>query len=199
MLDSVLRKPKDRLLHPITLALAGRVSATGITLTGLVIGVLAAVLIAFDVRVAGLVLWLLNRLLDGVDGAVSRLDGTQSDFGGYLDLMCDVVVYAAVAISLAVGGGIETWIAAAIMLAAFYINITSWSLISAITEKRRAETTGGPTTVNIHRGLFEGTETIVVYSLLILLPGARFTLMLAASAAVFFSIGERIILARRVL
>ena len=199
MLDSVLRKPKDRLLHPITLALAGRVSATGITLTGLVIGVLAAVLIAFDVRVAGLVLWLLNRLLDGVDGAVSRLDGTQSDFGGYLDLMCDVVVYAAVAISLAVGGGIETWIAAAIMLAAFYINIPSWSLISAITEKRRAEATGGPTTVNIHRGLFEGTETIVVYSLLILLPGARFTLMLAASAAVFFSIGERIILARRVL
>ncbi len=199
MLDSVLRKPKDRLLHPITLALAGRVSATGITLTGLVIGVLAAVLIAFDIRVAGLVLWLLNRLLDGVDGAVSRLDGTQSDFGGYLDLMCDVVVYAAVAISLAVGGGIETWVAAAIMLAAFYINITSWSLISAITEKRRAEAAGGPTTVKIHRGLFEGTETIVVYSLLILLPGARFTLMLAASAAVFFSIGERILLARRVL
>ena len=199
MLDSVLRKPKDRVLHPITVALAGRVSATAITLTGLAIGVLAAVLIAFDIRVGGLVLWLLNRFLDGLDGAVSRLDGTQSDFGGYLDLMCDVVVYAGVAISLAVGGGVETWVAAAIMLSAFYINITSWSLISAITEKRRAEGSGGPTTVKIHRGLLEGTETIVVYSLLILLPEARFTLMLAASAAAFYSIAERIVLARRVL
>ena len=199
MLDSVLRKPKDRLLQPITVALAGHVSATAITLTGLATGILAAMLIGFDLRVGGLVLWLLNRLFDGLDGAVSRLDGTQSDFGGYLDLMCDVIVYAAVAIGLAAGGGLETWVATAIMLAAFYINITSWLLISAIIARRHAEGQDGPTTVKIHRGLLEGTETILVYSVLILLPEFRFTLMLAASAAAFYSIGERIILARRLL
>lgn len=40
----------------------------------------------------------------GIDGLVARVSGQQTDFGGYLDILCDFVVYAAIPIGLGTNG-----------------------------------------------------------------------------------------------
>ena len=78
--------------------------------------------------VVAVVLWLLNRALDGLDGAIARARGRGSDLGGYLDMLADVVVYAAVPLGVAVSVDTRSgWMAAAVLLGSFYVNAVSWA------------------------------------------------------------------------
>jgi phosphatidylglycerophosphate synthase len=49
-----------------------------------------------------LALWLLNRALDGLDGAVARASGGGSDLGGLLDFLADFVVYGGFVVGVAI-------------------------------------------------------------------------------------------------
>ena len=89
MFDAKLRPLIDRGLDPIGHMLAGYgVSANHITIAGAGFGLLAFIFIAVDLAFVGLWMIILNRVADGVDGAVARASG-QTDFGGYLDLVVD--------------------------------------------------------------------------------------------------------------
>ena len=93
--------------------------------------------------------------------------------GGCLDLMGDTVGYAAVPLGVAAAhGDARVWAACAVLLASFYLNTMSWTLLSAIAEKRRvgAGTRGEQTTIHMPAGLIEGAETIVLFSLMLALP-----------------------------
>ena len=67
-----------------------------ISLVALVFGLGAAIAAARAEWGLGLALWLANRVTDGLDGTVARVAERQSDFGGYLDILLDFVVYAAI-------------------------------------------------------------------------------------------------------
>ena len=58
---------------------------------------------------------LLNRMCDGLDGAVARL-GQRTDFGGYLDIVCDFIFYAFVPFCFAVTHPEKAVVAAFLML-----------------------------------------------------------------------------------
>ena len=99
----------DRTLQPLIVSVMdvpGRMlSARGlesdwITLGGFVLGLAAAAAIAFGNYDAALILVLLNRLADGIDGAVARAGGV-SDFGRYLDIVLNFIFYAAFALAFA--------------------------------------------------------------------------------------------------
>eukprot|EP01035_Chromulina_nebulosa_P067668 gene67668-92682_t len=65
--------------------LAGaRFSANALTITGAAIGLGAAFFITQAHYPAALACVVLNRLFDGLDGAIARINGP-TDFGGYLD------------------------------------------------------------------------------------------------------------------
>jgi phosphatidylglycerophosphate synthase len=84
-------------------------------------------------------LWLFNRVLDGLDGMVARFHARQSDFGGYLDIVLDFVVYAAIPVGLYWGNpGATNTAALILLLSSFYVNAASWIYLSAILEKRAA-------------------------------------------------------------
>jgi phosphatidylglycerophosphate synthase len=70
------------------------VRADQITVAGLVIGLLAAGAAALGLYALALVGLVLNRLADGLDGAVARLT-EPTDRGAYLDIALDFVFYAA--------------------------------------------------------------------------------------------------------
>ena len=72
-----------------------RITANQVSLTGFGLGMLAAVLIAHGNIWLAIVPLLLNRLLDGLDGAVARLGGS-TDRGAFLDISLDFLFYAAV-------------------------------------------------------------------------------------------------------
>jgi len=199
MFDQTLRVYKDDLLRPLAAQLR-RVSPNVITVLAMVIGMAAAGAAAQQWYWAALGLWLLNRLLDGLDGMVARVHDRQSDFGGYLDIVLDFVVYAAVPVGLYWGNqtGMNA-LALALLLSSFYINAASWIYLSAILEKRSvgASARGEVTTVTMPNGLVAGAETILFFCLFLLWPGALFWLFSAMTVMVLLSVGQRLVWARR--
>ena len=101
VIDQLLRQPKERFLAPLALGPLRTVSPTTLTVAAFVVGLGAAVAAWQAAYPLALMLWLANRALDGLDGTVARLHGKQSDFGGYLDIVLDTVIYAAVPLGIA--------------------------------------------------------------------------------------------------
>jgi len=171
VLDSYARKMIDPPLNLAGRSLARRgVSANTVTLVGLALGLAAAVAIALGAFIFGLLLILGSRLADGLDGAVARAS-QQTDFGGYLDIASDFLFYGAVPFGFALAEPSTNAIAAAFLLLSFYVNGASFLGYAILAEKKGMKTrTQGMKSLYYSNGLLEGTETIVFFVLLCLLP-----------------------------
>jgi phosphatidylglycerophosphate synthase len=171
MKDAVLREQKDRLLEPVAQRFFVSVSPNLISFIALIPGLLSAAAIVQGELDWGIAFWLLNRVLDGLDGVVARIHGKQSDFGGYLDLLLDYAVYLAIPIAFVVAAPTpaHTWTIIA-LLAAYQINSLSWTLLSSLLEKRQVAAAGRLTSIEMPAGLIEGAETVAFYTLFFLLP-----------------------------
>lgn len=205
MFDASLRRAKDRIGEPLA-AVMRPVAPELVTLLALLTGLGCALCAALGMGAPSLLLWLLSRGLDGLDGLLARQHNKQSDFGGYLDILLDYVVYAAVPFGLVLGyPSAQNSLALVIMLAAFYVNSASWMMLAAILEKRSAERgrqpTGqhGMTTVVMPAGLVGATESIIAYSLFLLFPGLLAPLYLFFSGLVAVTIIQRLLWAHRTL
>ena len=96
MLDRHLHPRIKPLLHQCVRVLdKPGITPDGLTLVGFAIGVLALPFLALGWYLAALVVILLNRLLDGLDGALARRRGL-TDAGGFLDISLDFLFYALV-------------------------------------------------------------------------------------------------------
>lgn len=172
MLDGVMRRVIDPALGQAGRWLARRgVGADGVTLAGLAVGLAAAAVIA--VEGAGwlaLVLVLASRVLDGLDGAVARAGG-KTDFGGYLDIVCDFVFYAAVPLAFVLRDPAANGVAGAALLASFYINGATFLGYAVLAERQGLKTASrGEKSLYFTAGLLEGTETIAFFAALCLWP-----------------------------
>jgi phosphatidylglycerophosphate synthase len=187
MFDIQLRSWKERILSPIAARIPPVITADMVTVIGFTFGAGAAGLIVIGKIKWALALWVVNRVVDGLDGAIARNRGSQSDFGGYLDIMLDFLVYSAIPLAFAVYSGTTlVWAATAGMLAAFYINGASWMYLSALAARRRGRDHNEQTTVTMPPGVVEGAETIVMYTLFFLFPqyvSIWFSIMTAATLA----------------
>jgi len=179
MFDNTLRPLKDRLISPLADAVGRRLAPDTVSLLAFAAGLACAAALGLGLSWLALTLWLLNRLLDGLDGLVARRSGRSSDAGGYLDIMLDFIVYAALPLAMAWAEPALAY-PAALLLGVFYINSASWMYLSALLEKRGAGAVakGEATSVSMPRGLVEGSETIVFYTVLIVAPSWRLVLML---------------------
>ncbi|MEO8578511.1 MAG: CDP-alcohol phosphatidyltransferase family protein, partial [Gemmatimonadales bacterium] len=138
MLDPALRKLKDRSLDPVARALGPHISPIIVSLFSLVAG-LAASFAAFQAAYwMALGFWLLNRLFDGLDGSLARVHARQTDLGGYLDILFDFAVYAALPVAIVMGMPPSeiAYVALVLLLGSYYLNAASWMYLSAILEKR---------------------------------------------------------------
>jgi phosphatidylglycerophosphate synthase len=173
MLDPVLRRWIDPPLDRAGAWLAGRaVSANAVSLAGLAVGLLTVPLLAWGRPDLALAAILLNRLLDGLDGPIARHSRT-SPFGGYLDIMCDMVFYAAVPLGFALSDP-ENALWAALLLASFVCTASSF-LGRAVLAVQRGEADDGARgrKAFLHAaGLIEGAETIIAFVLFCLFPTA---------------------------
>ena len=96
MIDARLRRyldpPLDTLARHISRT---RLTANQITIVGFLVGLLAIPLLAQHHYVLALLVIAINRLFDGLDGALAR-HSRVTDLGGYLDIVLDFIFYAAV-------------------------------------------------------------------------------------------------------
>jgi phosphatidylglycerophosphate synthase len=196
MLDYTLRPYKDRFLIPIARPVGLRISPTAVTLLALGTGLVAAALLLRQQYGLALVFWITSRVLDGLDGTIARAHARESDFGGYLDILGDFVVYAAIPTALVLGRPLTPapLIALSLLLALFYVNAASWMYLSAILEKRSAgaRSRNEQTTVAMPIGLVGGSETIAFYCAFILAPAHAVPLFGAMAALVGASVLQRL-------
>ena len=200
MLDGWMRPVIDPILGRIGKTLAAqRVTADGVTLAGLALGLAAAGVIALG----GMGFWALvpllaSRVADGLDGAVARVRG-KTDFGGYLDIVCDFLFYAAIPLAFVLRDPGANGVAGAVLLASFYVNGATFLGYAVLAEKKGMETRSrGEKSLYFTAGLLEGTETIGFFVLICLWPGAFAPLAFIFAALCFVTALSRVLLARRV-
>lgn len=170
MLDRAARKLIDPPLNQLGHMISGYgIGANQVTLAGLIIGLLAAVSIAAGYPLLALGPLLISRVADGLDGAVARAT-SKTDFGGYLDIVCDFVFYGAIPMAFAIHDpGHAT--AAAFLLTSFYVNGTSFLGFAILAEKRGMETNAqGEKSLYFSNGLLEGSETILLFVAMCIWP-----------------------------
>ena len=171
MLDARLRRlidpPLDRLGAPLA---ARGVSANAVTVTGFALGLGAAAAIASRAWLLGLALLLLNRLCDGLDGAIARRRGL-TDLGGFLDIVLDFLIYAAVPFAFALADPAANALAAAFLIFSFVGTGASCLAYAVMAAKRGVATElRGRKSLYYLGGLTEGTETIAAFVLACLWP-----------------------------
>lgn len=200
MFDDLLRRLKDKLLAPLAAGIGRRVHPNTLTVVALAAGLAVALLAARRQYGAALGCWALNRLLDGLDGTLARVTDQQSDFGGYLDILLDFVVYAAIPVGLAHGAGSPPVVRAALWLeAAFFVNAASWMYLSAVLERRAqgARARGELTTVTMPPGIIAGAETVLFYALFLAFPARLEALFAVMAALVGVNVVQRLAWAAR--
>ncbi len=170
MLDRAAR----RLIDPTLDSLARRAARLGltadrVTVLGFGIGLAAIVAIAVKLYLVGLVLLLLNRLADGVDGCLARRNGP-TDLGGYLDIVLDFIIYAGLGFAFALAQP-EQAVAAAFLIFSFMGTGSSFLAFAIFAAKRRLGEQQGLKGFYYLGGLTEGTETILLFVFVCLLPG----------------------------
>ncbi|MDL1943616.1 CDP-alcohol phosphatidyltransferase family protein [Chloroflexi bacterium CFX2] len=197
MFDTSLRQLKDRLGAPLAKRMT-RVPPVTISLIALMAGLLASYAAYRNQYLWALALWILNRVLDGLDGLIARLQNGQSDLGGYVDILTDFIVYASLPIGLTAGSASsERYLALVFMLASFYVNSVSWMYLAAILEKRVARDLDAQTTIVMPAGLIGGFETIIAFSIFTLFPAYLTLLFSIFGILVFITIFQRLIWAKR--
>jgi len=172
MIDAAVLPVQRRLLTPPAAWLAARgVRADQITIAGFVLGCLAVLALALGGYGLALVLILLNRLADGLDGAVARLT-RPTDRGAFLDIALDFLFYALVPLGFALADPAANALPAALLIAAFVGTGSSFLAFATIAAQRGLRADAYPAKGIFYLGgLTEGAETIAAFAAMCLFPG----------------------------
>lgn len=146
------------------------VTANKMTFWSFVVGMLAIPAIALNWYPLALALILINRIGDGLDGALARITGA-TDAGGFLDIVLDFIFYSGVIFAFALADPAVNGLAAAALIFSFVGTGSSFLAYAIMAERRKL--------VNIvypHKGFYylgglaEGTETILFFVTICLFP-----------------------------
>lgn len=170
MLDAPIRRLIDPLLNRAGKTLAGLgLSANAVTFSGFAIGMLSVPLLAIGQYELALAAILVNRVMDGLDGAIAKQLGS-TDLGGYLDIVLDFIFYAAVVFGFALAQP-QHAVYAAFLIFSFVGSGSSFLAFAVLAEKRGVTTElRGEKSFYYLGGLTEGTETIIMFVLICLFP-----------------------------
>ena len=154
---------------------------------------LAIVAVAAEFYGLALALLLVNRLADGLDGAVAR-QTRLTDLGGFLDIVLDFLVYAGMVFAFALADPAANALAAAFLLFAFMGTGSSFLAFAIMAAKRGISTDlRGRKSLYYLGGLAEGTETILFLALACLLPDHFVLLALGFAAMCWITTVGRVI------
>ncbi|WP_141317776.1 CDP-alcohol phosphatidyltransferase family protein [Halomonas halmophila] len=160
-------------LQPVARLLARwHIRPDQVTCTAFAVGMLAVPLLAWQAYWAALAVILLNRLGDGLDGALARHCGQENDAGGFLDIGLDFVFYAAVVLGFVLADSDANAVAGAFLLFAFVGTGTSFLAFAIMASRHGLERPHfqRKSFYYLH-GLTEGTETVLALVAFCVWPG----------------------------
>ncbi|GAB3130845.1 CDP-alcohol phosphatidyltransferase family protein [Marisediminicola antarctica] len=210
MLDSHVRRLIDKPLTSVASAIDRPwISPDRLTIAGLVLGLASALAAALTLWWLALLLWLASRILDGLDGSLARLRrsredagaGGSSEAGGFLDIVSDFVVYGATVFGVAVGASVAfdaPWWPFALVLLTYYVNGSAFLAFSSTAERTGRRIDDGRSLSFLGR-IAEGTETIIVHSLWLVVPFLAWQIAVVWGVFVAVSAVQRIVVGYRSL
>lgn len=173
MFDARLQPWIRRALDPLARRLAAwGFGADTVTIGGFLIGALGAGALATGHCKIGLALIVLNRLADGLDGALARRLGP-TDRGAFLDISLDFFLYALVPLGFALDDPTRNAFPAACLLLSFIGTGSSFLAFAAVAGARGLRAAAFPAKGLYYLGgLTEGAETIAVFVAMCIWPNA---------------------------
>jgi len=150
------------------------IQADQITLAGFFLGIMSLPALAFQEYHLALFCIILNRIFDGIDGAVARIQGI-TDSGGFLDITLDFIFYSLVPFGFVLANPEMNAVAGAFLIFSFIGTGSTFLAFAVMAGKRNIENIGNPAhkqhkSLYYIGGLTEGTETIACFILFCLLP-----------------------------
>ncbi len=196
MFDRQIRRVVNPPLNKAAIVLSAiGIKANAITVLGAVLGLGAGFSIANGALWTALGLVSVNRICDGLDGAVARIRG-QSMWGGYLDSLCDYLFYLAVPLGFAWESPTNQF-PALLLIASFTLTAVSFLALAAILAGR--DLGHGKKAFSYSSGLMEGGETIAFFIAFCLFPNQFPTLALLFAGLCLLTVVQRLWLAQSLL
>jgi len=170
MFDRQIQKFTQKPLQYIAKLFLKFISPNHMTLIGFGFGVLMCLSIIIDQYLIAIIFLFFNRLSDGLDGVMARLQ-TPTPLGGYLDIVLDFLIYGGFVLSFGITEQNNTFLSMILLFC--YIGTGSTFLAKAailpsLTNQNSNEKI--PKSFHYAVGLIEGTETIIFMVLCLLFP-----------------------------
>ncbi|WP_051118451.1 CDP-alcohol phosphatidyltransferase family protein [Vibrio campbellii] len=168
------------------------VTANQTTLFGFALGCFALPVLIAEQYTLALAFILLNRICDGLDGALARIQGI-TDAGGFLDISLDFLFYSLIPFGFVLANPEQNAVAGAFLIFSFIGTGSSFLAFAIMAGKR-----GIDNPVYKHKslyymsGLTEGTETIGCFVLFCLFPQHFAVIAYIFGAACWFTTFTRI-------
>ena len=170
MFDRQIQKYTQKPLQCVAKLFLKFISPNHMTLIGFSFGLLMCLSIIIDQYLMAIFFLFLNRLSDGLDGTMARLQNP-TPLGGYLDIVLDFLIYGGFVLSFGITEQNNTLLSMILLFC--YIGTGSTFLAKAailpsLTNQNLNEEI--PKSFHYAVGLVEGTETIVFMVLCLLFP-----------------------------
>ena len=190
MFDRQIQKYTQKPLQYIAKLFLKFISPNHMTFIGFSFGILMCISIIFDQYLIAIIFLFLNRLSDGLDGAMARLQ-TPTPLGGYLDIVLDFLIYGGFVLSFGMTEQNNTFLSMILLFC--YIGtggtfLAKAAILPSLTHQSLNEDI--PKSFHYAEGLIEGAETIFFMFLCLLLPNlftyfASIFIMLCLTTIVF--------------
>ena len=170
MFDSAIRKKIDPPINTLAILFVKQgISANQITIIGFFLGLLSIPSLALHHYYLALFFILLNRLFDGLDGAIARQTEI-THTGAYLDIVLDFIFYSGVIMGFVLAQP-DNALYGALLIFSFIGTGSSFLAFAIFAEKLNLSTNlQGKKSFYYLAGLAEGGETIICLSLMCLYP-----------------------------
>jgi len=170
MFDRQIQKFTQKPLKYIAKLFLKFISPNQMTFIGFSFGVLMCLFIIIDQYLFATIFLFLNRLSDGLDGTMARLQ-TPTPLGGYLDIVLDFLIYGGFVLSFGITEQNNALLSMVLLFC--YIGtggtfLAKAAILPSLTNQNLNEEI--PKSFHYAVGLIEGTETIVFMVLCLLLP-----------------------------
>ena len=171
MLDNILLKQtKPILSHLASIAIKIGISANTASIIGFIFGIISACLVGFGYFFLALIFFIINRIFDGLDGAIARKQHPTYR-GAFLDIVFDFIIYSSIPFAFAIYNKDYSFVAC-FLIFSFIGTGTSfltYGIIHAQIQKQNKETNAEKSFYYLG-GLIEGSETLFFIILILLFP-----------------------------
>ena len=145
-----------------TILLKHQISPNQITLFSFILGIFCFIFLSLGLIYIALLFFLLNRIFDGVDGALARLK-EPTDLGGFYDIISDFLIYALLPFGFILFDN-NNFLSMSLLLTSFIGTCSTFLTTAWIFEKKKIKIEQlSQKSFFYSEGLIEGTETIILF------------------------------------